>query len=118
VTNDDTIRIEAIEGQDFLGQVFLCSDPTTGDFLHLGMYDSAASTLAWFASHPGSAQSGSGTSSAQQACSIIIRTSPYDNAVDRIGALATGVNINFSGGQGQGRVTDVVVFDPNLIQSF
>jgi hypothetical protein len=118
VTNDNTIRIEALEGQDFLGQVFLCTDPTTGDVLHLGMYDSANTMLQWLANHPGSSQSQSGTSSAQQACSIIVRTSPYDTAVDRVASLSTGVNVNFSGGQGQGRVTDVVVFDPNLIQSF
>jgi hypothetical protein len=120
VTDDDTVRIEAIEGQDFLGQVFMCQDPLTGDVLHLGMYDSAASTLAWFAAHPGGVDPNSGgvDSSAQIACAIIIRTSPYDNAVDRMVSLSAGVNINFSGGQGQGRVTDVVVFDPNLIQSF
>ena len=115
VTDDDTIRIEAIEGQDFLGQVFMCQDPSTGDILHLGMYDSAASTLTWLSNHPGSF--GGLNPSAQVACGIIVRTSPYDNAVDRMVSLTTGVNINFSGGQGQGRVTDVVVFDPNLIQA-
>lgn len=119
-STDNTIRIEAIEGQDFLGQVFMCQDPATGDVLHMGMYDSAASFLTWLAAHPGGVNLNVGGQypSAQANCAIIIRTSPYDNAVDRVAALSNGININFSGGQGQGRVTDVVVFDPNLIQSF
>jgi len=120
VTDDNTIRIEAIEGQDFLGQVFLCQDPFTNDILHVGMYDSAYTLLNWLAAHPGGINLGTGVfePSAQTACAIIVRTSPYDNAVDRVAALGTGANVNFSGGQGQGRVTDVVLFDPTLIQSF
>jgi len=118
-TDDNTIRIEAIEGQDFLGQVFVCSDQFSSDVLHVGMYDSAASFLTWLANHPGGVNPNLGqVPSAQIGCSIIIRTSPYDNAVDHIASLSAGVDINFSGGAGQGRVTDVVVFDPNLIQNF
>jgi hypothetical protein len=108
VTTDDTIRIEAVEGQDFLGQVFLCRDPATSDVLHVGMYDSAASLLGWLASHPG----------ADSACSMIVRRSPYDVAVDQVTSKANGVKVTFGGGQGQGRVTDIILFDPNLIQSF
>jgi hypothetical protein len=118
-TDDNTIRIEAIEGQDFLGQVFVCSDQFSSDVLHVGMYDSAASFLTWLANHPGGINPNLGqVPSAQIGCSIIIRTSPYDNAVDHIASLTAGVDLNFSGGAGQGRVTDVVVFDPNLIQNF
>lgn len=119
VTDDDTLRIEAIEGSDFLGQVFMCTDPMTNDVLHMGMYDSATAFLNWLASHPGGVNPNLGpVPSAQSSCNIIIRTSPYDNAVDRAASLSTGVNVNFSGGQGQGRVTDVIVFDTNLIQNF
>jgi hypothetical protein len=119
VVDDDTINIDAIEGQDFLGQVFVCQDPTTGDLLHVGMYDSALSILDWLAAHPGTDQGGGGNiPSAQSACSIIVRSSPYATAVDDITSLSNGVFLNISSGQGQGRVTDVVVFDPNLIQSF
>ncbi len=53
VTDDNTISISAIEGADFLGQAFVCMDPTTFDVLHVGMYDSALSILDWFAAHPG-----------------------------------------------------------------
>jgi hypothetical protein len=120
VTDDNTIRIEALEGQDFLGQLFLCADPFTGDVLHMGMYDSAATMVTWLANHPGGINLNSGVvePSAQVACSMVIRTSPYDNAIDRVATLAYGANVNFSGGQGQGRVTDATLFDPNLIQSF
>lgn len=120
VTDDDTIRIEAVEGQDFLGQIFMCQDPFTHDILHMGMYDSAATMVTWLANHPGGIDLTNDVQqpSAQVACAIVLRTSPYDNAIDRVAALSAGANINFSGGQGQGRVTDAVIFDPNLIQNF
>jgi hypothetical protein len=118
VTDDDTIRVEAIEGADFLGDVFLCQDPTTSDILHLHMYDSALSILDWLASHSGSANGNVGViPSAQTACQIIVRRSPYDNFVTQITSKSNGVSLNVSGGQGQGRVTDVVLFDPGLIQA-
>jgi hypothetical protein len=119
VTDDNTIRIEAFEGADFLGQAFICQDPLTGDILHVGMYDSASSILAWLGAHLGADSSGVGAQpSAQTACSIIVRRSPYNNAINEIASLTNGVELNFAGGQGQGRVTDIVLFDTNLIQSF
>jgi hypothetical protein len=104
VTQDDTIQIVAIEGADFLGQAFLCQDSATGDILHAGMYDSATAIVSWLAKHPG----------AQSACNILVIRSPYDNYVDNIVSLAYGVNLNVSGGQGQGRVTDVVLYDTTV----
>jgi hypothetical protein len=118
VVDDNTVRVLAIEGADFLGQAFLCQDAVTGDILHVGMFDSAPSIVAWFAAHPGSNSANGGTASAQSQCSVLIRRSPYDNAIQEIASLANGVVLNFGGGQGQGRVTDIVVFDPTLIQSF
>jgi len=32
-------------------------------------------------------------------------------------SLTQGVALNMSGGAGQGRVTDIVLFDPSLIQA-
>jgi len=46
-----------------------------------------------------------------------VRRSPYDNFVDEITSKANGVHINVAGGQGQGRITDIIVFDPSLIQA-
>jgi hypothetical protein len=117
VDSDNSIRIEAIEGADFLGQAFLCQDPTTGDVLHIGMYDSAISVLDWLQAHSGNMSPFAPTGvSAQTACQIILIRSPANNYVDQIAALANGVVLNISGGQGLGRVTDIVLFDPSLIQ--
>jgi len=123
VVNDNTIRIEAIEGSDFLGQAFLCQDPYTSDILHVGMYDSALSILAWFQNHPGSPIglspiTGAPEPAAQVACNVLVIRSPANNVVQQIVSLSNGVELNFGGGQGQGRVTDIVLFDINLIQSF
>jgi hypothetical protein len=120
VTDDGTVRITGIEGQDFLGQAFLCQDPTTGDILHVGMYDSAQKVVDWLAAHPGTdfnQSVGGPTPSAQIACNIIVIRSPYDNFVDFIVAKANGVTLNIGTGQGQGRVTDIVLWDPSLVQA-
>jgi hypothetical protein len=117
VTDDDTIRITGIEGADFLGQVFACIDPSTSDILHVGMYDSAESILDWLAAHPGSSPGYGTNPSAQAACQILVIRSPYDNYVDFIISKTYGVSINIGGGQGQGRVTDIVVWDPTLVQA-
>ena len=37
VASDNTIEIRAIEAHDFLGEVFPCQDPQTGDVLHVRM---------------------------------------------------------------------------------
>jgi hypothetical protein len=116
--NDNTINIDAIEGGDFLGQAFVCQDPSTGDILHVGMYDSALSVVDWLAAHPGSETGASGgIASAQTQCQILVISSPYDNYVDYIVSKTWGVTLNISGGQGQGRVTDIVLWDPALVQA-
>jgi hypothetical protein len=117
VTDDNTLQIAAIEGQDFLGQAFLCYDPLTFDVLHVGMYDTALSIQTWLANHPGGSNGYGVQPSAQSACQILIIRSPYDNYIDSVVSRQYGVSLNISGGQGQGRVTDVVLFDPGLIQS-
>jgi hypothetical protein len=120
VTDDGTLQITGIEGQDFLGQAFLCIDPTTNDILHVGMYDSAQRILDWLAAHPGDNFSpfvGGPVASAQASCNIIVIRSPADNFVDFIVSKAYGVTLNIGTGQGQGRVTDIVLWDPTLVQS-
>jgi hypothetical protein len=82
------------------------------------MYDSAQAILDWFAAHPGGTNAANpGAPSAQAACQVLIIRSPYDNFVDFIVSKSNGVILNISGGQGQGRVTDVILFDPAMIQS-
>jgi hypothetical protein len=80
------------------------------------MYDSAVSIVDWLAAHPGGSNGNGPYPSAQSACQILVIRSPYDNYVDFIVSKSNGVSLNISGGQGQGRVTDIILFDPSLIQ--
>lgn len=113
VTDDDTISIAAIEGNDFLGEAFVCADPATGDVFHVRMYDSALDLIDWLAAHPGD----SFNPSAQSACQILVARTPYDNYVDYIVSKSNGVLINVGRGDGQGRVTDIVLYDATLAQA-
>jgi hypothetical protein len=107
---DGTLTVNAIEGDDFLGEAFLCQDvgqlttPGTGDILGAHMYDSAASVLAWITNHPGS----------EVSCNIIVRYSIYDNYIDFITSLSAGVQLDINQGGGYGRVVGVIAFDPAL----
>jgi hypothetical protein len=118
VDADNSVRIDAIEGRDFLGQAFLCQDPSTGDVLHVGMYDTALSIVNWLNAHNGNQSPFAPTTvSAQVACQILLQRTPANNYIDQITSLVNGVELNISGGQGLGRVTDIVLFDPSLIQA-
>jgi hypothetical protein len=112
---DGSIRIEAIEGDDFLGEVFLCQDNGTAggtagdilgtqDLLGVHMYDTGGQVLQWLTDHPG----------AQDICNIIVQYSQYDNYLDFIASLTAGVVVGISQGAGYGRITDVQIFDPSL----
>jgi hypothetical protein len=111
VAADQTIRIAAIDASDFLGEVFLCQDPLTHDLLRVRMYTSTLDVLDWLARHPGDAAAG--FASAQDACNIIVRYSPYDNYPDYISSVANGVTVNTNQGQGFGRIVDATLFDIN-----
>jgi hypothetical protein len=103
---DGTIKIDAIEASDFLGEVFVCQDGNTGDILSVRMYTSALTIVDWFANHPGS----------QAACDVIIRYSGYNNYIDFITSRANGVKLSINAGQGLGRVVDAVLYDPTFGQ--
>ena len=92
----------AVETTDFLGEVFLCQDPATGDLLGARMYTPVADILDWFAHHPG----------AYARCGIIIRYSPYGNYADYITSLTNGVRLGITQGGGFGRVVDATLFVP------
>jgi hypothetical protein len=113
VASDNTIEVRAIEAHDFLGEVFMCQDPLTGDVLHMRMYTPVADILAWLTAHPGDPQNvNTGPSSAQTACGIIVRYSPFDNYPDIITSLTYGVAVFTNPGLGLGRVVDATVFNP------
>lgn len=107
VTDDKGVKhaqIVAIETRDFLGEVFLCQDPKTGDILSARMYSSGSVILDWLDAHPGS----------RDACGIIVRNSPFNNYPDFITSTVNGVKLNMTQGTGFGRVDDVTIFDPSL----
>ena len=119
VTDDNTVQILAVEGQDFLGESFACYDAFSKDVLHVRMYDSAQEILDWLAAHPGGWDSVNGVQvpPAQTQCNILIRRTQYDNFIDEIISKTYGVALNVGGGQGLGRVTDIILFDPSIVQS-
>jgi hypothetical protein len=113
---DGTIKIEAIEGDDFLGEVFLCQDLGgnggtvdfigTQDLLGVHMYDTGGQVLEWLTQHPG----------LQDSCNVIVQYSEYNNYLNYIASLTAGVAVGIAQGAGYGRVDAVWVFDPSIAQ--
>jgi hypothetical protein len=101
----NVIKILAIDSQDFLGDVFMCADPRTGDILRVRMYDSAQSVLDWLTNHPGTTQ----------ACDIVVRWSPFNNYLDKIFSRTYGVTLDISKSFGAGRVDDAMLWDASLL---
>ena len=100
-------RIAAVETEDFLGEVFPCMDPNTGDLLRVKMYSSSLDILNWLDAHPGS----------RTACNVFVRMSPYNNWPDYIWSTTNGVLLSIEPGAGGGppRVSDTTLFDPTLL---
>ena len=72
----------------------------------------------WLAAHPGG-ETGNARRS-ERAGGLQHAHHPvaaYDNYIDTIVSKTYGITLNIGGGQGQGRVTDIVLFDPTLIQA-
>ena len=99
---DNQIQFLAVETTDFLGDVFLCQDPASGDLLRARMYTPVANILSWLEGHPGT----------YAACGIVIRYSPFGNYADYITSLTNGVRLSVTQGGGFGRIVDVTLFVP------
>jgi hypothetical protein len=103
--------VKSIETQDFLGTVFVCAEPNamTGnpDLLAVRMYTPSQDILDWFTAHPDGVRD----------CDVVYKYSIYGNYPDFITARANGVRLGINPGYGGGRVTDVVIFDPNVVAS-
>ena len=99
---DGTMTVQAVETVDFLGDVFLCQDPVTGDLLRTRMYGSVQSLLDWIDAHPG----------VYDACGLLVRYSPYNNFPDYIISRVNGVIVGVTPGGGYGRVNDATLFVP------
>jgi hypothetical protein len=102
---------KAIETTDYLGLVFMCSEPnaTTGqpDLLAVRMYTPSQDVLDWFTAHP----------TGLTDCDVVYKYSIYGNYPDYITSRANGVRLGINPGYGGGVVTDVTVFDPNVVAS-
>jgi hypothetical protein len=108
-SGQQSLVIKAIETQDFLGSVFVCAQPNeqTGstDLLAVRMYTPSQDILDWFSSHPhGMAD-----------CDVVYKYSSFGNYPDFITSRTNGIRLGINPGFGGARVTDVVVFDPNVV---
>jgi hypothetical protein len=109
----DQVVIRAIETQNYLGLVFVCAQPSIlpnavpgqQDILAVRMYQSGQDILDWLSSHPG----------ATSACNIQIKYSVYGNYADFISSLTNGVRISLNPGFGGSVVSDMTLFDPNIV---
>jgi hypothetical protein len=106
-----SLAIKAVETQDFLGSVFVCAEPNamTGnpDVLAVRMYTPSQDILDWFTAHPDGIRD----------CDVIYKYSSFGNYPDFITSRTNGIRLGINPGFGGGRVTDVVVFDPNVVAS-
>ncbi len=104
--------VRAFESQNFLGKVYMCSEPSPTvdgqiDLLGISMYEPATTILNWIASHP----------TARADCNIIVQYSIYGNYADIIESNQYGVQVGLNASYGSSVVTDLTVFDPNVIAS-
>jgi hypothetical protein len=96
------VAVVAVDSEDFLGEVFLCRDPQTGDLLRTRMYGSVQAIVDWIDDHPG----------VHDACGLVVRYSPYGNFPDYIISTAYGVRVGVTPGGGYGRVNDASMWVP------
>jgi hypothetical protein len=99
-----TTPFVATAAPGFLGRVFLCQDGA--DVLSVEMFTFVLDPLDWLTSHSGS----------QDTCNIIVVYSQFDNYIDEVASLGTGVLVSVGqGGLGDyGHVTGAVLIDPAL----
>lgn len=98
-----TIVVDAIEADDFEGEVFLCRDPATGNWLRARAYASAATIGEWIAAHPG----------ATAACGLVTRS--VGGAVTLVASTTNGVQLLMGTADGAGRVVHALLYDPALV---
>jgi hypothetical protein len=105
-----SLVIRAIETQNYLGLVFACSNGNAGtsdEILSVRMYDNAETILNWIGEYPDAATS----------CGLQIKYSIYGNYPDYISFLNSGVRFGLNPGFGGSVVSDVTLFDSNVVGS-
>jgi hypothetical protein len=117
VTTGNVVR--AVESTNYLGLAFACVQTSIGpdaahplrvaagqpDVLAVRMYENADDLLEYLKIYP----------SATAACGIQIKYSPYGNYADYISSLQYGVRFGLTPGFGGAVVTDLTLFDPNVV---
>jgi hypothetical protein len=98
------MKLTAVQSNDYMGDLFLCRDPVSGDLLRVEQYESMAEVIEWIQGHPGS----------YEACGIIIRYSPYNNYPHMLASTKAGIVLLVNQGSGYGRISSVEIYDPNL----
>jgi hypothetical protein len=101
---DGMMSLEAVQSNDYMGDLFLCRDPVTGDLLRVEQYEAMAEVIEWIQTHPGS----------YEACGFIIRYSPFNNYPHMLAATKAGIVLLVNQGSGYGRISSVEIYDPNL----
>jgi hypothetical protein len=97
-------KIVGVSSNDYLGDLFLCRDPKTGDLLRVEQYESMATILDWIEKHPGS----------RDACGLMVRYSPYNNYPHLLHSKAASMYVIVKQGSGYGRVSTVVAYDSSI----
>jgi hypothetical protein len=101
---DKTMRLEAVTSDSYMGNIFLCVDPNSGDLLSIEQYESMDVIQNWLNTHPGS----------RQACGIMTRFSAFGDYPQMLHARNAGVVLDVGLGSGVGRVTNVQIYDTSL----
>jgi hypothetical protein len=104
--------VRAFESQNFLGKVYMCAEPSPTvpgqvDLLGITMYEPATTILDWIAAHP----------SARADCAIVVQYSIYGNYANIIESNQYGVQVGLNASYGSSVVTQLTVFDTNIIPS-
>ena len=111
-TGKTQVVARAFESQNFLGKVYMCAEasptvPGQIDLLGITMYEPATTILNWIAAHP----------AARADCAIVVVYSIYGNYADYIESNQYGVRVGLNASYGSSVVTDLTVFDTNIIPS-
>lgn len=101
---DGRMKLQAVQSNDYMGDLFLCRDPVTADLLRVEQYESMAEVVDWLQKHPGT----------YDACGIIIRYSPFNNYPHMLASTTAGIVLLVNQGSGYGRISSVEIYDPNL----
>jgi hypothetical protein len=84
--------------------------PGATDVLGVRMYDNANEILNWITAH-------STTGNPIADCNILFKRSVYGNYFDYISFNNSGIRFGLNPGYGGSVVSDVTIFDPNIIAS-